>query len=143
MILGMTTVDTVGMPTRYRAAEKRGARLGRPLRLAGRIGDVDEELLERLGRGFMETDELGGRLAKAMRLPADDPNRVTMAPPRATCPSRVSATPLRSSNAPPRRMCPSPYASAETRTRPVPTVVMVFGRTPARISRWTRGSTTR
>jgi hypothetical protein len=79
MILGMTTVDTVGMPTRYRAAEKRGARLGRPLRLAGRIGAVDEELLERLGHGFMETDELGGRLATAMRLPADDPKRVTMA----------------------------------------------------------------
>ena len=26
----------------------------------------------------METDELGGRVAKAMRLPADDPNRVTL-----------------------------------------------------------------
>jgi hypothetical protein len=66
-------------PARYRAAEKRGARLGRPLRVAARIRDVDEELLERLGRGFMETDELGGRLANAMRLPATDPQRVTMA----------------------------------------------------------------
>ena len=28
------------------------------------VRDVDEELLERLGRGFMETDELGGRLAQ-------------------------------------------------------------------------------
>jgi len=66
-------------PSRYRAAEERGRRLGRPLRVAARIRDVDEELLERLGRGFMQTDELGGRLAKAMRLPASDPDRVTMA----------------------------------------------------------------
>ncbi len=66
-------------PSRYRAAEKRGVRLGRPLRIAARIGDVDEELLERLGRAFMETDDLGGALAMAMRLPKTDPNRVTMA----------------------------------------------------------------
>jgi hypothetical protein len=66
-------------PSRYRAAENRGARLGRPLRVAARIRDVDEELLQRLGRGFMETDEIGGHLAKAMRLPATDPQCVTMA----------------------------------------------------------------
>jgi hypothetical protein len=54
-------------------------RLGRPLRVAARIRDVDEDLLQRLGRGFMETDDLGGRVAKALRLPATDPNRVTMA----------------------------------------------------------------
>src|SRR5689334_9976624 len=75
----MTTVEAVGIPTRYRAAEKRGLRLGRPLRLAARIAEVDEGLLEQLGHGFMEVDDLGGRLAKAMRLPAGDPNRVTMA----------------------------------------------------------------
>jgi hypothetical protein len=81
----MTTTVTHGappprqeFPTRYRAAEARGARLGRPLKLAARIRNVDEALLERLGRAFMDTDELGGRLAKAMRLPATDPGRVTM-----------------------------------------------------------------
>jgi hypothetical protein len=65
-------------PTRYRAAEQRGVRLGRPLRVAARIRDVDEELLQRLGRAFLETDELGGRLATAMRLSSSDPDRVTM-----------------------------------------------------------------
>lgn len=65
-------------PTRYRAAEKRGARLGRPLRIAARMRHVDEDLLERLGRGFWDIDELGEGLAKAMRLPANDPDKVTM-----------------------------------------------------------------
>ena len=49
--------------------------------------------------------------------------------------------PLSSSRSPPIRMWPSPNASAETSTRPVPMVVMVFGRTPDRISRATSGST--
>jgi len=80
-------------PSRYRAAEKRGARLGRPLRLAARIREVDEALLERLGQGFMETDELGGRLAKAMRLPASDPDRVTMADFRTALDAGIAAVP--------------------------------------------------
>ncbi|MFL6090974.1 MAG: oxygenase MpaB family protein [Aeromicrobium sp.] len=66
-------------PTRYRAAEKRGARLGLPLKVVARIDHVDEELMERLGRGFWDIDEVGKALAKSMRLPKDDPNRVTMA----------------------------------------------------------------
>lgn len=93
MISGMTTVETVEIPTRYRAAEKRGVRLGRPLRVAARIRDVDEDLLERLGRGFMETDDLGGRLAKAMRLPATDPNRVTMSDFRTALDDGIDAVP--------------------------------------------------
>ncbi|HKY56417.1 MAG TPA: oxygenase MpaB family protein [Aeromicrobium sp.] len=80
-------------PTRYRAAEERGARLGRPLRLAARIREIDEDLLVRLGRGFMETDDLGGRLAKAMRLPATDPNRVTMADFRLALAEGIDAVP--------------------------------------------------
>ena len=89
-----TDVDrTHEFPTRYRAAEKRGTRLGRPLRLAARIGEVDEELLERLGRGFMDVDDLGGRLAKAMRLPANDPNRVTMADFRTALDDGIAAVP--------------------------------------------------
>jgi hypothetical protein len=86
MILGMTTTATDvdrklrrEYPLRYRAAERRGARLGLPLRLAARIRTVDEDLMQRLGRGFWDVDELGGVLAKAMRLPAGNPDRVTMA----------------------------------------------------------------
>ncbi|MDN5744281.1 MAG: DUF2236 domain-containing protein [Nocardioidaceae bacterium] len=66
-------------PRRFRAGGKRNARLGRPLKLAGRVrGGVDEALLERIGKAMMERDELGARLAVAMRLRAGDPERVTM-----------------------------------------------------------------
>jgi hypothetical protein len=39
-------------------------------------------------------------------------------------------------------MWPTPYATAESSTKPVPMVVMVFGRTPDRMSRSTAGFTT-
>lgn len=65
-------------PTRYREAEARGVRLGRPLRVFGRVNEVDEELMLRIGKGFNAQDELGARLAHAMRLRAGDPARVTM-----------------------------------------------------------------
>jgi hypothetical protein len=68
-----------GFPQRYRAAEKRGMRLGLPLRVAARIREVDEDLMQRLGRGFWDIDPLGAELAKAMRLPAGNADRVTMA----------------------------------------------------------------
>ena len=51
-----------GYPQRYRAAEKRGARLGIPLRLAAHIRTVDEDLMQRLGRGFWDIDPLGEQL---------------------------------------------------------------------------------
>ncbi|HWJ80696.1 MAG TPA: oxygenase MpaB family protein [Nocardioides sp.] len=65
-------------PSRYREAEARSTRMGRPLRLLGRVGDVDEALMERLGRAFGERDELGARLADAIRMRGDAPGRVTM-----------------------------------------------------------------
>ena len=71
-------METVTVPARYRAAEARGARLGWPLKVVGRVRAVDEDLMARLADGFMEVDELGGELARAMRLPAEDPNRVSM-----------------------------------------------------------------
>lgn len=74
----MTTTVTE-FPGRYRAAEERGRRLGRPLKIAARIREVDEDLMQRLGRAFWDVDTVGETLAKAMRLPAGDPNRVTMA----------------------------------------------------------------
>jgi hypothetical protein len=73
-----TAPALVEIPTRYRAAEKRNARLGLPLKLVTRLRTVDEDQMERLARGFMEVDDLGGDLARAMRLPKGDPNRVSM-----------------------------------------------------------------
>ncbi|EFQ81933.1 hypothetical protein HMPREF0063_12945 [Aeromicrobium marinum DSM 15272] len=69
----------VVLPTRFRAAEARGARMGRLLRPLGRVRQVDEDLMTRLGRGLMEVDETGAALARAMRRPAGDPARVSMA----------------------------------------------------------------
>jgi hypothetical protein len=68
-----------GFPTRFREAEARGVRLGRPLRLVGRVHEVDEDLMRLIGRRFSCRDELGARLAHAMRLRAGEPGRVTMA----------------------------------------------------------------
>ncbi len=65
-------------PTRFRGAEQRGRRLGRPLRLAARVGELDEDLMSRIGEGMLTRDELGARLADAMRLRAGEPGRVTM-----------------------------------------------------------------
>lgn len=64
-------------PSRFRAAEARGRRLGRTLRVVARVRDVDEDLLARIGTGFGEQDDVGARLAAALRLPAGDPRRVT------------------------------------------------------------------
>ncbi|MBS44715.1 MAG: hypothetical protein CMH83_16435 [Nocardioides sp.] len=65
------------VPTRHREAEARGRRLGRALRAIARVEEVDEDLMDRLGRGFTERDELGARLADAMRMRAGAPGRVT------------------------------------------------------------------
>ncbi|OUZ08350.1 hypothetical protein BHE97_14125 [Aeromicrobium sp. PE09-221] len=55
------------IPTRFRERQERGARIGRPLKYLGRVGEVDEELLDRLGRGLTERDEPGAALADAIR----------------------------------------------------------------------------
>lgn len=67
------------VPARFRAGEERNRRLGRPLKLIGRVKQVDEALMERIGRAMLERDELGARLADAIRLRAGEPGRVTMA----------------------------------------------------------------
>jgi hypothetical protein len=78
-----STADDVGQPAaptdplRFRSAEARGTRIGRPLRLLGRARGVDEALLDRIGRAFFEQDDAGAALAAAMRLPAGAPGRVT------------------------------------------------------------------
>ncbi|WP_235734430.1 oxygenase MpaB family protein [Nocardioides alcanivorans] len=73
-----STPDVAVPPARFRAAEARNRRLGRPLRAVGRIGEVDEQLMQRIGRAMGERDELGARLADAIRLRAGEPGRVTM-----------------------------------------------------------------
>lgn len=88
----MTTVRVP--PTRFRAGGQRNVRLGRVLRTLAGVREVDEDLMERIGRAFTERDELGARLAAAMRLPAGDPEKVSMAQFRAALDDGVDdATP--------------------------------------------------
>ncbi|MCX6407289.1 MAG: oxygenase MpaB family protein [Propionibacteriales bacterium] len=51
------------VPTRHRAAEARGARLGRPLRVLGRVRDLDESLMRDIGEGYLRVDERGAEVA--------------------------------------------------------------------------------
>lgn len=72
------TIDTVvGPPARFRAAEERGAKIGRILKAVGRVRVVDEQQMTLIGERFMEKDELGAELARAMRSRGAD--KVTMA----------------------------------------------------------------
>ncbi len=72
------TVDTVfAPPARFRAAEVRGAKIGRVLKAVGRVRTIDESQMELIGQRFMERDEIGAALARAMRSSGDD--KVTMA----------------------------------------------------------------
>ncbi len=73
------TQTATGHPTRFREAEARSHRLGRPLRIAARVGPLDEQLMDRIGEKMLARDEPGARLADAMRLRAGEPGRVTMA----------------------------------------------------------------
>lgn len=72
------------LPSRFREAEARGAKLGRPLRWLGGIAPgVDEALMARLGTALLERDEPGAALAQAMRMRAGSRGRVTQAQLRA------------------------------------------------------------
>ncbi|GEP33766.1 hypothetical protein NSZ01_15340 [Nocardioides szechwanensis] len=73
------TTSGTTYPTRFREAQARGERLGRPLRLLARVGEVDEGLMARIGAGFGARDEAGAALAHAMRLRAGEPGGVSMA----------------------------------------------------------------
>lgn len=90
---------TATYPLRFRAAQARGARIGRPLRVLGGVRGVDQALLDRIGRAFSEEDDAGATLAATLRLPAGAPGRVTHAqlrtalagPPRAAVPDALRA----------------------------------------------------
>lgn len=64
-------------PSRFREGEARGAKLGRTLRLIAGVRVLDEALMDRIGRGFMERDELGAALVEAMRMREGDPGAVS------------------------------------------------------------------
>ncbi|HVX56011.1 oxygenase MpaB family protein [Nocardioides sp.] len=75
-----TTTTRPAHPARFRQAEARGRRIGRPLLVASGIDrELDEALMQRIGAALLERDELGARLAEAMRLPPSDPDRVSHA----------------------------------------------------------------
>lgn len=65
----MTQVRTQPYPTRFRAAEERGARLGRPLRVIAGVRTVDEDLMRAIGEGFFRVDEVGASIAREIRMP--------------------------------------------------------------------------
>ena len=67
-----------GFPTRFCAGSARNRRIGRALKVVGRVKEVDEQLLQRIGRAMLERDELGARLAEAIRLRAGEPGKVSM-----------------------------------------------------------------
>lgn len=73
-----TQVAATTIPTRFRADEERAARLGRPLRLVAGVRELDEDLMDRIGRAMTERDELGHRLAMAMRTRASSAGKVSM-----------------------------------------------------------------
>lgn len=87
------SVATAGYPTRYREAEARSRRLGLPLRVAGRVREVDEDLMDRIGRAFLERDEVAADLADAMRMRAGQPGRVRMEQFRAALAGGIDAVP--------------------------------------------------
>src|SRR5699024_4357716 len=69
-------MTTTLYPGRFRAAPDRSERMGRTLKRIARVDELDEQLMDRLGRGFHEKDELGSRLAKAMRKRKGEPDAV-------------------------------------------------------------------
>ncbi len=83
-IIGMTspvTQRTPGAvyPDRFFGAPERSRRIGRVLRLAARVDELDEELVDRIGRRMFTRDEPGARLVRAMGREVPAEQRVTMA----------------------------------------------------------------
>ncbi len=64
-------------PRRFREAERRSARIGRPLRLVAGVREVDEDLMHDIGTAYFAGDDPGARLAQAMRMRVGTPGRVS------------------------------------------------------------------
>ncbi|MEE3852050.1 oxygenase MpaB family protein [Gordonia sp. LSe1-13] len=65
-------------PRRHRSADARGRRIGRLLKMYWGLSEPTAADFELLGRRLMMRDEPAAALVAAMRLPKDDPDRVTM-----------------------------------------------------------------
>jgi hypothetical protein len=65
-------------PRRFREAERRNRRLGRPLQLLTATVRPDADLIDIMGQQLMRRDELAAALVTAMRSEAGNPDRVTM-----------------------------------------------------------------
>ncbi|WP_435172411.1 oxygenase MpaB family protein [Gordonia hongkongensis] len=65
-------------PRRHRAAESRGRRIGRLLKVYNHLREPGDDELAELGRRLRTRDEPAAALVRAMRLPRDADGRVTM-----------------------------------------------------------------
>ena len=65
-------------PTRYREGEARATKMGTLLKRIAGVESVDEEQMLRIGAALRRRDELGQRLAEAIRTRAGEPGRVSM-----------------------------------------------------------------
>lgn len=66
-------------PARFRENDARTSRMGRPLRRVAGVRDLDEHLMGLIAARMRTRDEPGARLARAMRMRAGEPGRVSMA----------------------------------------------------------------
>ncbi|MDL9938806.1 oxygenase MpaB family protein [Gordonia sp. ABSL1-1] len=73
--VGETEVPDI--PRRHMTAPRRGKRLGRPLKIAMRLRTPTQDEFDAIGRRLMRRDEPAAALVRAMRLPKDDPARVS------------------------------------------------------------------
>jgi hypothetical protein len=71
-------LDASPYPSRYEGNRPRNEAIGKPLVYFGKVREVDNDLLDRIGRRMYARDEVGAALVRAMRLDRDDPERVTM-----------------------------------------------------------------
>jgi len=82
------------LPSRFREDEARGVRLGLGLRRFGRVsGEVDEQLMARIGAALMERDEPAAVLAHAIQMRAGQPGKVTQSQLRTALRDGIDAVP--------------------------------------------------
>lgn len=94
MTTSPATRDAPTPPTRFRAAERRGYRLGWGLRRLGHVdGTLDEALLARIGAALLERDEPAAALVHAIRTRAPAADRVTQAQLRTALRAGIAAVP--------------------------------------------------
>ncbi|MET4166414.1 MULTISPECIES: oxygenase MpaB family protein [Gordonia] len=73
-----TEPASLPFPRRHRAAESRGRRIGKLLKVYNHLREPDDDELAQLGRRLRTRDEPAATLVRAMRLPRGVDGRVTM-----------------------------------------------------------------